>query len=522
MKKTLMIAIVGFCLLGISCKKMLDVKNPNTFTNADFWKTEADVEQGLNAVYNMFYKQGTWTRNIYTLMDGSGDDGVSFAGWTELQEWSKFIYTNYNFGETNVKIWQEHYKAIFRANQVLDNVGNVTFSSEEKKNRLTAEAKFLRAFYYFYLEVLYENIPLILKTSSAADLPAQSTPEQVWAQIQKDLEEAIPYLPATWPATDLGRPTKGAAYAYLGKALMQQKKWSEAREALKWLVEGEGKQHYSLVANYGDNFRSATENNSESVFEIQFSKVYNTGFDVDFDAASNLGTQHAMNAAPLGLGWSNVQARRWLVDYYKREKTTDGKNDIRLFENVWYNNGGTDFPDRADTLIYGRTWTEDPSWNQQVFIKKYSADLPGRELEFYWNEVNFRLIRYSDVLLAYAEVLNELEGPTALAVSCVDQVRNRVKLSNLQQSAFYNGAEITSSKDKFREHIKIERGLELALECVRWIDLKRWGLSDAQTINELKSRDPDFNNFIIGKSFRLPLPQSDVDNNPNLSQNTPY
>ena len=74
----------------------------------------------------------------------------------------------------------------------------------------------------------------------------------------------------------------------------------------------------------------------------------------------------------------------------------------------------------------------------------------------------------------------------------------------------------------FREHLKIERALELAMECVRWVDLKRWGINDINTLNELKTRDSDFNNFIIGKSIRMPLPQSEVDNNPNLKQNDQY
>jgi hypothetical protein len=118
--------------------------------------------------------------------------------------------------------------------------------------------------------------------------------------------------------------------------------------------------------------------------------------------------------------------------------------------------------------------------------------------------------------------LNEVNGPTPKAIECVNRVRQRVNLPLIQNSTYYNGTQITTSKDAFREHLKIERGLELSLECVRWIDLKRWGLGDQTTISELKSRDADFNNFIIGKSVRMPIPQSEVDNNPNLKQNPGY
>ena len=77
-------------------ESLLDVENENTISSGNFWKTEDDIEKGLIAVYNMFYRQGTWTRNIYTQMNGMADDGVSYAGWTELNEYSKFIFTNYN------------------------------------------------------------------------------------------------------------------------------------------------------------------------------------------------------------------------------------------------------------------------------------------------------------------------------------------------------------------------------------------------------------------------------------------
>ncbi len=524
MKHTIILTLlIGLTALS-ACKKVLDVPNPNTFTAAEFWKTEADLQQGLTAAYNAFYKQGTWTRNIYTLMDGNGDDGTSLAGWTELQEWAKFKYTNYDFFEMGYKIWSDHYKAIFRANQVLDHVDKVTFSSDENKRRITGQAKFLRGLYYFYLEILWENIPLVLKTSQPSDAPKQSGPAEVWAQIESDLKDAADNLPDQWTGVDKGRATKGAALAYLGKAYMQQKKWQQAKDALSWLVEGDGRQYYDLIPNYGDNFTNANENNKESVFEIQFSEVYATGYDDDFSSTSNLGTQHAMNASPKGLGWNNIQARRWLIDYFKREQTIDGKNDIRLFTSIWYDARKNDFPDQPDSLVYGRSWTEDPTWGSQVFIRKYTSKLNGRDLEFYWNDINYRLIRYADVLLCYAEVLNELNhGPNVLAIQCLDRVRQRANLPLLINSTYYNGAAIEGDYTAFGKHLQIERGLELCLECVRWIDLKRWGLLDNQTgIDELKTRDPDFNNFVLNKSYRLPLPQSEVDNNPNLTQNTPY
>ncbi|MBR2329304.1 MAG: RagB/SusD family nutrient uptake outer membrane protein, partial [Clostridia bacterium] len=180
----------------------------------------------LIAVYSMFYRQGTWTRNIYSQMQGMADDGVSYAGWTELNEWTKFKYTNYNFDEVNGKMWREHFTTIYRANQVLAHIDKVEFADATHKEDLRAQTLWLRSFYYFYMTALWDNMPLILDVSSAADQPANSSPEAVFAQLETDLRTAIEALPETRDAENTARPTKGAAYALLAKVyinnLMQE------------------------------------------------------------------------------------------------------------------------------------------------------------------------------------------------------------------------------------------------------------------------------------------------------------
>lgn len=522
MKKLIIFTVLLSTIVMTACQEsLLDVENKNTISSGNFWKTESDIEKGLVAVYNMFYRQGTWTRNIYTQMNGMADDGVSYAGWTELNEYSKFIFTNYNFSETNTKMWSEHYVAISRANQVLDKIGNVSFSSEEHKNDMIGQAKWLRAFYYFYVAALWENVPLVEHTSSAADRPQQVSYDEVLNFIENDLEDAVSKLPTTRDDDNKARPTKGAAYALLAKTYMQHHKWEDASRCLEWLIDGEGKGLYSLCTNYGDNFNNKTEDNAESIYEIHFSLVNKVGFDQTdnyLDPNAEVGTQIEENQGPPGIGWNNIEACRWLVNYYKREKTTDGKNDPRLFYTLWYDQANQDYPEFGTQTIYGKDW--DTSWGSRCFIKKYSTDVIPL---YYWNDNNFRSLRYADMLLLYAEALNELSAtPSAKAIECVNRVRNRAGLPTIANSTYYDGAAIITNKDAFREHLKIERGLELSLECVRWLDLKRWGIDDNTTLNELKSRDADFDNFVIGKSIRMPIPQTDVDNNPNLNQNPNY
>ena len=302
-----------------SCgEKYIDIENGNSLNTSMYWKTEEDMNTNLIAVYNMFYRQGTWTRNIYTQLNGMADDGVSYAGWTELNEWTKFKYTNYNFAEGQAKIWREHWTAVNRANQVLDHIDdpNIVFANEQDRLDIKGQALWLRAFYYYYMVALWDNIPLLLHTSSAGDQPANSTPDAIFEEMENNLVEAIGYLPLT-RTKERARPTKGAAYGLLARYYAQHHKWSDAAKCLEWIVEGEGKSVYSLEPKWEDNFNNKKENNVESLYEIQFSLVNYVGFDQTDnyrDANAQLGTQIEVNQSPKGTGWNNVEGNRWIVE----------------------------------------------------------------------------------------------------------------------------------------------------------------------------------------------------------------
>ena len=511
-----------FCLSACG-EKFLDVPNENGLSTGMFWSTEDDIKCGLTAVYSMFYRQGTWTRNMVNELDGISDEGVLYSSWTELNEWTKFLYTNYDFGEINTKIWSEHWTAINRANQVLDHIDDpgIVFSSEDLRLDYKGQALWLRALYYYYLTTIYENIPLVLKTSSASDTPKGQNPDVIYTQLEKDLHEAIGYLPLKRDL-EVARPTRGAAYGLLARIYAQHHKWQEAAECLNWIVEGEGKSIYSLEPNWQDNFSNYTENNCESLYEIQFSLCNYVGWDATdnyLGSDAQLGTQIEISRSPKGMGWQIVESNPWVKEYYLREKTVDGKNDPRLFYSLWYCDAETDFPEHPNQLIYGKTWKQlgyNANDNKRVFVKKYSTDVSP---VYYWNDNNFRLIRLADMLLLYAECLNEINnGPTDKAIEYVDRVRTRVNLPRLAESRYYTDAAIRTQYEPFKEHLKIERELELSFEALRWFDLKRWGF-DEKNLAAIRERDADFNNFQPGKHERLPIPQSEVDNNPYLDQN---
>lgn len=509
MKNILSICIIAVALMMVSsCNKdLLNQDNPNTLTVEQFWKTETDAQKGINAVYQMFYQPGGWSRWMYFRLDLTSDEGFSKSPWIELADWTRFQYINYNFWEGNVNTYRDTYKAIFRCNQVLTYVPDIQFGDEAKKAQILAQAKFLRAFYYYYAALLWENFPIVTTIQQPTDMPVQSTLAEVWAQIEKDLTEASADLPAQWTGNEIGRATKGAAQALLGKAYMQQHKWNEAKTAFDYLVIGEGKAYYDLV-DYKENFRAENENNRESVFEIQFSDANKTA---EGDGPnSNMGNNRAQFFAPRSIGWSDGQARTWVISEFKKEKTVDGGIDQRLRYTLLYPELETDFGDK----IYGRSWAWD---GDEAWFRKYSRDYM-RNNEDYFSQVNNRVIRFADVLLLYAEALNEI-GQTADAYQYVNRVRQRVNLAELA-SAY---PDLGLNKNLFRERLKIERTLELFGESLRWADLKRWGDLDNQvSVNKVAERDPDFRNFVVGKNIRLPLPQVEIENNTNLVQNANY
>ncbi|MDR2805306.1 MAG: RagB/SusD family nutrient uptake outer membrane protein [Dysgonamonadaceae bacterium] len=521
MKKIInyIVVFLGIFLLSSCSETLLDIENPNEPTVSTFWKTEDDAEKGINAAYSMLYKCGGWMRWLSFRYDLGSDEGWSTSPWNELAEWTRFNYVNYNFWEGNREHWEEFYVGIFRANQVLKYVPEIEFADQQKKDRILGQAEFLRALWYFQIVTLWEKGTLILEPQDGNYVPSDASEAQLWEQIEKDLRSVIDNnkLPETWDANNVGRATYGAAKALLAKAYMQQHKYTEAKTELQWLIDREGTL-YGLVDEYMDNFTHYNENNKEGVFEIQFDDK-NKGDDGN-NASMATGFQRTQFYAPGGIGWQDGKARAWLVNEYKKETRLDGKNDIRLYHNLYYTTSAQDNP-AENPKLYGRDW-ENSSGGDHLFVRKYSTSY-FRDREDYFAPNNFRIIRYADILLLYAECIMETGGTTAQAAVYVNKVRQRpsVNLAPLASSPF---SACLASKDAFLKRLQMERSLELCFEGVRWMDIKRWELLDSQAgINELKSRDDDFNNFVIGKHRRLPIPQVEVDNsNEQLTQNPMY
>lgn len=506
--KNLIIYIL-FGGLICSCQDKLNISNPNQITVNNYWKSSADAVSGINAVYSTLHR-GAISRWMMFYFIIRADEGRSQSPDTRIvNNIDNFTITDYNY-ENAYGIWDDNYIGIFRANQVLTYVPGIDMDVN-LKNRILGEAEFMRGMFYYFLAELWGNVPIMLTPSTPADKPATSPQADVWAQVVKDLTDASNKLPVNYQnSDDVGRATKGAALALLAKAYMQQRRFSDALTPLQWLVTGDGKNVYDLMTNYRDNFLITSENNKESVFEWQFAENLSETTDNDIATPDqNYGSSIAQFFAPPGIGWSDGEAQRWPVYEFLREQTTTNTRDPRLAATFLYDS--TDVNGPAATLIYGQTFLQRYGTNnRRIWFRKFLND-HWKNVEGYRSPNNYRFIRYADVLLMYAECLNET-GSTAQAYQYVDRVRQRAGLARLTDT------QPGLSSQNFRNQLKHERITELTGEGHRWEDLARWG----DLSPNLASRDPGFQNFVVGKSELLPIPQAEIDINPNIKQNPGY
>jgi starch-binding outer membrane protein, SusD/RagB family len=478
--------LTGAALVATTGCVKLDLTNPNQATTDTFWQSQNDAVQAVNATYNALQNNGTYGRWVGFAFDIRSDIGFSPSPWADLSNFNKFTLVDYDF-EVNREIWQHHYQAIFRANQVIANVPGIEMETG-LRDRLVGEAKFVRALMYFNLVNLYGgNIPLITEPSEPSTRPASSTEADVYTRIYTDLTDAAAALPPSYSGADVGRATRGAALALLGKAHLQQRDWAAAATALQTVTT----LGYDLIPNYAENFTSANENNRESVFEVQFG-------DRSLLASGVRGLNMAKMIGPCGPSFCDGRPTQWYFDQFQQERTTTGAVDPRLDATIFYNKpGGMDVYGQSFQARYGASSTD-------LYFKKYGEYYIAGDQD--WDAaINYRVIRYADVLLMLAEALNE-QGQTAAAKPLVDRVRARVNLAPLPGGL---------SQAAMRDRILHERLLEFGLEAQRFLDLKRQGL----LTKALEAHDPEFSFFTAQKSERLPIPVSERNLNPGVQQN---
>jgi hypothetical protein len=493
-------ALLGAAGLGAAgCKNDVNVTDPNAPPAGTFGLTANEANASVTAAYAGLLQLGTFQRWQAFTYDLRSDNSTSRSPNPLIPALGAFNFPGGYDAEININTWVDSYRFVARTNTAIASMERATFDPALKA-RYQGEAKFLRGLGYFHLLTVFGgNIPLLTAPATTTDRPASSDSATIYAQIEKDLTEAAAALPVQTIAQSGGRATKGAAQGLLGKVQLQQRKWATAAATLAPVVNGQ-MGAYVLEADYARLFRQEGNQSAETLFEVQMGSPQTC-----VPGVGVCGLNIARMVGPCGIGFCDTEPTRWFFNEFFRERTTTGALDPRLDATIFYYKGDT-------TTLFNRTWRDRyGSDTTRIFWKKYSEYyLPGT-LEQSWEaQINYKVVRYADVLLMYAEALNE-QGQSAAAVPFVNRVRNRARLAN------YAGPVTVAA---VRAEILRQRVLEFGLEMQRWLDIRRQNL-DAD-LATLRSNDSDFNSYRPGVSSVLPLPSGEVNLNSNLRQYTGY
>lgn len=490
-------------LLAISCEKeFLEVAPKGTALEENYYKNETEAYSGLIAVYDVLGKQAASFENMISMLNSGSDDhfagGGSSSDGIQLQ-----VFSDYTISESTIanSFWNDFYQGIFRANVLLTKLPDVALNEATKK-RFTAEAKALRAICYFELVRLFKNIPLITTPIDTNEIYAvsQADPNDVYAQIEADLIEAIPDLPITLDLTnEAGRLSKGAAKALLGKVYLYQNKNAEAVAQLEEVNGTPGATSafgYRLLDNFSDLWSVSNTYHSESILEVAYSDQSNATWDTYSWSSIGPDEGNLLNimSSPRGyLRTSGSTAPDYVAGW--------GFNIITqsLYDTL---EGDPRFDDTIEDLqAYvdsGEVELEESYQYTGYYLKKFlplrsDATTGGGEIN-----INFRqhvyMIRLADTYLMEAEALG---GTGARAQALLDAVRARVGLPSVPVSL---------------EAIWHERRLELAGEGHRWYDLVRTARAASALANK---------GFTPGKNEILPIPLAELENTL-LKQNPGY
>ncbi|MGJ8733401.1 MAG: RagB/SusD family nutrient uptake outer membrane protein [Cellulophaga sp.] len=497
----LTIATLVTILILTSCNedRFFDQENPNSITSETFWKTEQQFNSGLTTVYGALQFQSISGGELQFEM-ALGDIAGS-ESWYRPTAFRNLTYTDATYYVTDK--WNELYIGIFRANQIIEFIEKADESNftGDSKAQIEAQAKFLRAFFYFQVAntyggaIIHTGIP---KTEEELNKPMSTIADVNSSIIIPDLLFAQNNLPRTWGADDTGRVTWGAATSLLGKVYLYAKDWPNAVTQFKNVVESD---LYQLTPNVMDNYTDENEFNSESIFEVAYSAELSPGVpggNVD-DTPSNSGAEASTMATALGqlsFGAYNTL----LPTYYLHELFTNDEVDLTNpinDGNTWSKRMNSSIvPINGEGLYYGLEIGEKGGWafGQSAYIKKFT-NWYSLKAEDSRNRsgINFRHIRLADVYLMYAEAVINNSSDFATAITYIDLVRSRAGVKTLQQYMDENGGMfpqlhiskqvhgtqplVTASPSNVMTHIqRVERPLELCYEGHRWKDLVRWGI----------------------------------------------
>jgi hypothetical protein len=466
-----------FLILGIfsftACTD-LNEDPASLITTEQFYKTERDALAAVTAVYNAALNNGGLTmynRLFHLAFEIMSDDAIAGLRVTNADVRTISVLAHSTTNDRVDELWRESYVAINRANIAIARIPGIEMDAA-LRTRLVNEAKFLRALTYFNMVRLWGDVPLILEenrslTNEAIQV-ARAPKEEVYKQIIQDLTDAEA-LPNSFTGANAGRATGGAAKSILAKVYLTRQEWDKA--AAKSLEVINGPYGYDLFENFADVFNVATKNGKEHIFSAQCKSNVN-----------GQGNRLASSATPVGIpGVASAGTDEPQADVYKLFSEKDKRREVTFF-----------------TSLVSPTTGKEITFSPRFF--KYFD--PAQIVNPTESARNIPVIRFAEILLIYAEAVNEASGPTADALAAFNRVRKRAGLDAL--------AGLT--KDQFREAIYLERRLELMFEFQRWFDLVR-------TKRMVTALHAAGKTNAAEKHYLHPIPQREMDLNPKLVQN---
>ncbi len=477
MKFKALIIIAVLILSSITgCQKYLDLEPQFTQDADNYFNSPSDYDLALIGAYDLLQSSFilNWIGEIAS--DNTIAGGESVTDTEGLHQIDNMTHNAVNNELRNVFRW--NYAGIARVNYIMEYKDNIDFVGKEE---IIGQARFLRAYYYFQLVKYFGDVPLIIDKRLGAEEVTQvsRTPAaEVYQQIESDLQYAVDNLP--WSYAEKGRADKGAALSLLGKVYLFQNKFSDATFALDRVISEGG---YSLVENFEDLWTLANENNSETIFDVEYSGLEGGSYDclicLEGNAAPGFHGIRQYNGPVYGDGNSyNLPT----PELYNAFDPSDPRRDITVLDLDAFIAAQPN-PGSISYAIGGGGHT---GYYNNKYIKRIGEiGLPDNDLT---SPLNYKVIRYADVLLMAAEAYNR-SGDDGLALIYLNQVRARV-----------NMPDILSSGSQLTQDIWNERRLELSCEGFRFFDLVRTGQAD------------DFiPNFVVGKNELFPIPQVEID-----------
>ena len=480
--------LIAIALLGFSfssCSDFLE-QNPQTdLSENDFYKTADDILSAVNGAYSSL-QEGDIYGNWYVFGEIPSDNTRNqlSGSVTTQNEFDQFYIDTQNSMIAN--FWKAAYKVINRTNTILGRIDGIEISTE-LANRYKLECKFIRALMYFNLVRVYGDVPLVLKEISISESYdiLREPKENVYNQIIADLKEAQD-LPVSYSTAEDGRATQGAAKALLANVYMTLHKYAEAETILAEIINSG---RYSLLENtpgslnidgYKNVFSPVNHNSKEGIFEIQFLKG---GYGEGSNYANNFAPENSGTnvVAVGGTGGNNIPE----MDIYNAYEEGDLRRDFSMSLGYYDNRKNNE-------------------WVESRYVCKF-MDVPYQNNDA---SNNYPVIRYADVILMYAEALNQ-NGKTAEACKYLNMTRRR---GFGYQTTETSPVDLqTTDKAQFALMVEQERRVELAFENHRWFDLIRTG----RAVEVMRSKGFSLNET----NLICPIPQKQIDVNPKLTQN---